>query len=466
MSTPGLRTEDDLGAVFARYVIATNYRDLPPDAVRAAKQSTLDTLGVILGASGLQDAIPEVVDLMKEWGGIAESTVMGFGGKLPAPSAAFVNGAMAHGLDFDDHLPEGHHPSSSLVPALFAVAERLGGVSGEEFITAMAIGQDIFARLRKYVAWKQDWFMTPVIGAFAAAAACAKLLKLSESQVLSAFGIASMQSAGTMQLAYGTGGGLRGNYAGFAAKAGVFSAYLAQAGVTGTTAPFEGKAGFLEVYFDNDYNRDAMVADLGTRFEGSTIVYKLWPSCGASHGYIAASMQLLGAAGRGDEIEHIDVIGGDFAKRLSEPIEKRRRPASILDAKFSIPYTVALAVARGRVGLGDFAEESRTDPQVVAVADKISFVEDSRFDWSEELPPSAVRITLKSGEQLEAEVSHGQTPGSTERPLSWDDLVTKFVDCATYSIRPLRESELRRIVAEIRELETVADVSVIIESLG
>lgn len=465
MSVSDTDVDQELGQIFARYVVATSYEDLTESAVVAAKQSTLDTLGVILGGGGMMESMPAVVDLHRSWGGEPQSSVLGFGVKLPAPAAAFLNGAMAHGLDFDDHLPEGHHPSSSLVPALLALAESLGGVSGEDFITALAIGQDIFARLRKYVAWKQDWFMTPVVGAFAAAAACAKLLKLDERKVLSAFGIASMQSAGTMQLAYGTGGDLRGMYAGFSARAGVFSALMSQAGVTGTTTPFEGEAGFIEVYFNGEWDRAGMIAQLGTNFQGDTILYKLWPSCGVSHGFIDATLRILGGPGREDEIERIDVIGGDFAQRLSEPIEERRRPASVVDAKFSIPYTVALAVADGTVGVGDFSEERRHDARIGAVADKVSFVADSRYDWSDELPGSAVRVTFADGRVVEDETSHAATPGSTEHPLTWDELVSKFIDCASFAANPRAEAELRVISDRIRALESLDDVTSLAEAL-
>lgn len=434
--------------------------------MRAAKQSTLDTLGVILGASGLQDAVPGILRLMRDWGGKGESTVLGFGGKLPAHSAAFVNGAMAHGLDFDDHLPEGHHPSSALVPALLAVAERLGGVSGRDFIVALAVGQDIFARLRKYVVWKQDWFMTPVVGALATAAACGRLLGLSEREIVSALGIACMQSAGTMQVAYGTGGELRGTYAGFAAQTGVFAAHLAQAGLTATSAPLEGKAGFLEVYFGGEYDRAAMTADLGVRYEGATILFKLWPSCGISHGYIDAVLKLLGGPGRGDEIERIEVIGGDFAKQLSEPIEQRRRPPSGVDAKFSIPYTVALAVVRGTVGVGDFDETRRADPDVGAVADKIVFVEDEAFSWSSELPPAAVRVTLKTGEVLEGSTTHAETPGSTEHPLGWDALIEKFRDCALHAQNEVSAERLQYVIDAVGALDEVDDVTRVAEALA
>lgn len=460
------KDREELGHIFAQHVIETNYADLPQSAVRAAKQSILDTLGAMIGATGLSPVLSGVVDLEREQGGKAESTLLGFGGKLPATAAAFVNGSMAHALDFDDHLPEGHHPSSSLVPSLFAVAERLGGVSGKDFITAMALGQDIFTRLRKSVEWKQDWFMTPVIGGFAAAAACGKLLGLSKKQIVDAFGIATCQSAGTMQLAYGTGGDLRGMYAGFSAKAGVVSALLAQAGVTGTVEPFEGQAGFLEVYFDGQWDENAMLDGLGEDFQGDTIIYKLWPSCGLTHGYIATALNILGGPGREDEITSIEVFGGDFAQRLSEPLEKRRRPESVLDGKFSIPYTMALGIAHGTVGVGDFDEEHRRDPLIGKIADKITFTRDAKFDWSAELPASVVRVKFVNGEVVDGETTHDELPGSGSNPLTWEQLAAKFTDCAKFAISEIAPSSVQAVIDGARDLENLEDATELIRHLG
>jgi 2-methylcitrate dehydratase PrpD len=457
--------QEDLATVLGRHVAEATYRALPEEAIRAAKYSTLDTLGVMLGASGLMDVMPGVVELTQEWGGRPESTLFGFGGKLPAVSAAFVNGSMGHGLDYDDHLPEGHHPSVTVLPALLAVAERKGGVTGEDFITALAVGQDLFARLRKNVAWKQDWFLTPVVGTLASAAACAKLLGLDAKQVADAIGIACTQAASTMQTAYGTGGDLRGMYGGFAAKAAVLSALLAEKGVKATSAPLEGKAGFLPVYF-GEWDRDAMVAGLGTDFQGATILYKLWPSCGVTHAYIDTALRLIGGPGRTDQIEKIEVFGGDFAKQLSEPAEFRRRPPTSNDAKFSIPYTVALALLQGTVGVGDFSPERRADPLVYEVASKVVFIDDPKYNWGKELPAGAVRLVLEDGRELYSEARHDETPGAAHNPLNWSQLVTKFEDCTAHAVRPFEDTEIKQLVTTIDQLESVADVAVLTSQLG
>jgi len=165
-------TPSDVDVVdhFADHAAATTYDTLPPAAAKAAKMSIFDTLGVILAASGVEPAVRDVVDLVRETGGRPESTVLAFGDRVPALSAALANGAMAHCLDFDDQTPWGQHSASSIVPAAFAVAERRGGVTGKDMIAAVAAGQDIFARLRRNVGWRKDWNLSTVLGVFAGAA--------------------------------------------------------------------------------------------------------------------------------------------------------------------------------------------------------------------------------------------------------------------------------------------------------
>src|SRR5918997_4302753 len=168
----------DLVHVFASHAAELAYDQISDDAQWAAKKSILDTLGVILAASGMEPAVRAVINIVKESGGKPECTILGFGGRAPAMMAALSNGALAHCLDYDDQTPWGQHASSSIVPAVFAVAERQGGVSGQDMIAAVAAGQDIFARLRCNVGWKKDWTLSTVLGVFAGAAAASRVMRL------------------------------------------------------------------------------------------------------------------------------------------------------------------------------------------------------------------------------------------------------------------------------------------------
>src|SRR5438477_11529505 len=138
---------DDAGVtrVMAQHAASLAFDALPGSLVDLSKQIVLDTLGVAIGASGLAPEARIVADYAEALGGHPESTVFGFGFKAPAPWAAFVNGSLGHMLDYDD-VGAGGHVGIATVPVAFAVAEKLGGVSGRDLITAIAAGTDLHTR--------------------------------------------------------------------------------------------------------------------------------------------------------------------------------------------------------------------------------------------------------------------------------------------------------------------------------
>lgn len=450
--------QQDLSHDFADFICNAKYEDLSPEAIEGAKKSILDTVGVILAASGVEPAVHAVHALVQEAGGAPQSTLMGFGGKAPAVWAAFHNGALAHCLDFDDHAPEGHHPSSSIVPAALALAERAGGVSGRDLITAVAVGQDMFLRMRRSVASRLDWHLTTVIGVFSATAAAAHILKLNRAQTISAIGIAGMQCCGTLELAYGVGSDLRGMYAGFTTKGAVLAAMMAEKGIRGVQSMFEGKAGLFKVYFGGQYDRTSMLKDLGKVFSGGEVLYKPWPSCGASHGFIHATMELMQEHGlTAADIQSIRVHVGDFQKQLCEPIEGRRRPATPADAKFSIPYCIAVAASKGRVKLSDFFGDALHDPAVGAMADKIEAQLDENFDWKGMLPKGRLEVTTTDGRTLTRVGDN--VPGDVECPMSWDYLCEKFSESAALAAKAPSQAKIAKAYQLVRDLDAAADAT-------
>lgn len=455
----------DLSHDFAQFISSARYEDLPPEAIEGAKKSILDTVGVILAATGVEPAVKGVYELVQEAGGTPQSTLMGFGGKAPALWAAFHNGALAHCLDFDDHAPEGHHPSSSIVPAVLALAEREGGVCGKDLITAVAVGQDMFLRMRRAVASRLDWHITTVIGVFSAAAAAAHVLRLNREQCISAIGIAGMQSCGTLELAYGVGSDLRGMYAGFSTKGAVLAAMMAQKGIRGVQSMFEGKAGLFPVYFNGSYDRDGMLKDLGKVFSGGDVLYKPWPSCGASHGFIHATLELMKEHGlKADDIASIKVHVGDFQKQLCEPIAGRRRPATPADAKFSIPYCIAVAASKGAVKLSDFFGDALHDPAVGAMADKIEAVLDENFDWNGMLPKGRLEVTTRGG-QIYSRVGEN-VPGDVECPMNWDYLYEKFRESAALAANQPSAEQIAAAYALVRDLDKAPDATALLRIMG
>ena len=448
----------DICHAFAEAVAGTRFESIPPAAVDAAKKSILDTIGVTLAASGMEPAVRSVVDLVREGGGKPECSVLGFGGRFPAPMAALANGAMAHCLDFDDQTPWGAHAGSSIVPAVFAVAERIGGVSGQRMIAAVAAGQDLFVRLRCNVGWRKDWNLSTSVGVFSAAAAASYVLGLDARQTAHALGIASMQSGGTMELIFGTGSDLRGMYAGFTAQGAVLGALLAERGITGIDTLFEGRAGIFNTYYGGKYDRAKMLENLGTDYLGASMLYKAWPAVGNVHTYLHATIGLMKEHRlTADDIEQVRVSVGDFQKIMSTPLEERRAPATLVDAKFSLPFCVALVLARGQMKVSDFSAAALKDPEVLAAARKVVPVEDSSFDWNTKLPDGRVEIVTRDGRSL---VRIGNNvPGSAEAPMTWDDIAEKFRDCASVAASPIAADRIERAQQIARSLENAADAT-------
>ena len=451
----------DISNAFADLVADARYEDLSAGAIDAAKKSILDTLGVILAASGVEPRVRALVNLVQETGGCPESSVLGFGGRVPAAQAAFANGAMAHCLDFDDRTPWGAHADSSAVPAAFALAERMGGISGQQMILAIALGQDMFIRLRCNVGWRQDWNLSPVVGVFSATMAASRILGLSREQTAHALGIASMQSCGTMETIFAVGSDLRGMYAGFTAKGAVTAAMLAERGITGINSLFEGKAGIFNTYFGGKYEREKILNNLGSDYTGATMLYKPWPAVGIAHTYIHATIELMKEHQlSASDIEEIRVWVGAFQQRMCQPLEERRAPATPVDAKFSLPFCVALAASRGRIGISDFTAAALKDPQVLALARKVVPVEDSSFDWTTKSPEGRVAIVTRDGRTFERVGNN--VPGSPEAPITWHGIAEKFGDCASVAAMPLSADKIRTAQEMANKLETLDDATALI----
>ena len=455
----------DLVHLFADHAAGLRYDDLTTQARETAKQSILDTLGVILAASGMEPAAQGVARIVRDSGGRPECTVLGFGGKAPALMAALVNGALAHCLDYDDQTPWGQHCASSIVPAVFAIAERRGGVSGREMIAAVAAGQDIFARLRCNVGWKKDWNLSTVLAVYAATASAGRVAGLSAAQISAAMGIASMQSGGIMEMVAGRGSVLRGLYAGFSAKGAVLAVLMAEQGLSGIDRLFEGTYGVLNSYFGGQYDRAAMVRDLGTKFLGSCTLFKRWPCVGTAHSHMKAAIDIVTENDLApQDIVEIRLQVGDYHDLMCQPLTERIAPATLADAKFSLPFLVAVATVRRGMSVTDFTQSGLRDPEILATARKISLVSDPALDWKLELPLGRVEIVTQSGLHWLRE-GRG-VPGNADNPLTWGQIRAKFRECAAVSAQPLTAEKLLRAQDMAQHLETLDDAADLIRMLA
>ena len=256
-----------LSAALAEHVSGARFEQLSPATVRATCRAVLDAIGVMQAASGLAPEVRPFIDLARAQQGIAESSVLGTGWRVPAACAALANGAMAHALDYEDAFDAAPvHPNAALIPAVLALAQSRAPVSGRALITAVAVGCDFTCRLGLSLRRPLEeggWYPPPILGAFGAVAGAASLLRLSPQQVRDAWSLVLLQNSCPGEIKYSAQSEVRAVREAFPAQAAVTSALLAEAGVRGFDEPFEGQAGFFRLFADGRYEPAQLLETLG-----------------------------------------------------------------------------------------------------------------------------------------------------------------------------------------------------------
>lgn len=447
-----------LSETICRHIAETPFEALPAQCMEMTARALLDGTGVIRAASGMsEDAQPFLSLATLQPAGPAR--VLGTSLSIGAEAAAFANGAMAHALDFEDAFDAApSHPNASMIPAALALAQEIGS-SGRELLTALAIGCDLVCRLGLSLRRPMEaggWYPPPIIGAYGAAAACARLLGLDWKQVRSALSLTLCQATMPGAIKHNRDTNIRAVREAFPAQAAITSARLAAGGVVGFDAPFEGRDGFFDLYAGGEFDPAVLLAQLGTRFFGQDLSFKAWPSCRGTHVYIELADRLIHKRGlKTDDIAVIRAGIDDVTRMLIEPIERKRAPAVAIDAKFSIPFTLALSAVRGRVTLDDFDPSALGDPGVLAMATLVEGLEGEIGEW----PAGSggrLEVVLHSGEILSETLD---VPlGAPSRSLSRDQLVDKFVNCAARAREPLGDGAARSLAEHILAIEAAPDV--------
>lgn len=460
---------DDASLALSRFASGLSLAVLPEPVVSVLKRQVLDTLGVMLAASGIGEGCPEVLALVARQGGAPEASVLGIAGRVPVTAAAFANGALAHALDFDDLYDPGiAHVAAATVPAALAAAEASAvPVSGADFLAALAAGGEVICRLSR-AAMADDGAVptklaSQVFGYFGAAAAAGRVLRLTPERMHSALGLALMQAAGTMEIVHATGSVGKCVYEAFSNQGGVQSALLADLGLPAAAASLEGEAGLFRAHFDGRYVRGALVDGLGERFLLADVSFKPWPASKVTHPFVQAGLELAAReAVRADAVEAIVVHVGPWGRAFCEPLAERARPHSSSTAKNSIPFTLAKALAHGRLTLADFTAAGLDDPAAHAIADRVR--------------PRFV-AALASAAGTEAGVVEIRTAGGVRsarvdlalghpsRPLDLDAIAAKFRDCATYARVCPPASALDGCVDLVARLPSVPDVRALLSPL-
>jgi aconitate decarboxylase len=439
-----------LSEVFASHVAAARFEDLHADAVAQAKIFILDTFGVGIAGSSAPGAA-EIMAAAQGWGEGGEAAVWGRRARLPAAQAALVNGFQVHCQEFDC-LSEAAvlHPMAAVLSAAMAYAERRGGVSGRDFLLAVALGVDVACYLGIAGTTALKFFRPATAGGFGAAAAVGRLAGLNAAQLAHAFGLQLAQTSGTMQ-AHVEASPVLPLQVGFNARAGLQSCDLAATGLLAPRRSLDGPYGYLSL-METAYDLAPVRAGLGRRWMIAELSHKPYPAGRATHGGIEALIALRAQTPFGpDEVEEVVVSGPPVLSALTgRPDIPEPSPAY---ARLCIGYVVAKVMLHGYIGLEHYrGAAALNDPATHALAARVRTQIIGNDPLA--LAPQHVSVRLTSGRVLQW---HCETMlASPSRRLTRAEHLAKFTGCWLFAQTPLGPGA--RLVELIEGLEDVTDV--------
>jgi 2-methylcitrate dehydratase PrpD len=428
---------------------ALEYDDLPEPAREVARQCVLDYLGVAVAGAG-DPLVAVLIEEMAEAGGTAQAGLIGHPERLPALSAALVNGAAAHALDYDDvNLALPGHPSVAILPALLALAE-LQGSSGRAVIAAFAAGYETMCRIGMALQpghYELGFHATGTVGAFGAAAACARLLELDGETTARALGIAGTQAAG-LKSQFGTM--CKPFHAGKAAQNGLLAARLAQRGFSSRTDLVECVQGFALTH-GPDFSPEAALAEPKKGFYLLSNLFKYHAACYMTHAPIECARQLRAEHGLTPDM----IIGATLRlDRGCDRICNIRDPLDGLQSKFSLRQTVAMTLAGlDTAGLDNYSEANARDLALVQLRGRIT------IDFQEGWPQTVSELDLVLADGRRVSARHDSGIPAADIAEQGRRLANKFDALVEPLLGGARARELRQMAVGLDRLADCAELT-------
>ncbi|HSV83814.1 MAG TPA: MmgE/PrpD family protein [Ramlibacter sp.] len=426
----------DFAEIYSKFSSILQPSDIPASVLAAARLNVYDTLACSI-AGFRAPGVQEVLDLVRDWGGKPEADVLWADLRVPAPQAAWINGIMAHACDYDDtHDKAILHGGISVVPAAVAAAQIAGHkVSGKEFYAAVVSGLELICRIgvaTRIGLIEAGFIYSALFSYFAATAAAARVLRLSPEETLNAIGIAYTQASGTHQVTR-DGALTKRMQPGFGARAALTSVAMARKGIRGAQNIFEGIDGLGRTYLQSALDSEVLREGLGQRWHMEDLAYKPYPCCRMNHCPIDAALQVRAQPGFDwTQVTEIRAyINSQGNQACGVPLEIRRAPKTVVQAQFSIPYTVATALVTGGVSLSDFTPEAFARPDILKLAALVTPIVDDEFERTMGRNVTPARIeAVAAGKVYTAQVL--QAKGGIDVPMSADDLRRKLEDCLAF----------------------------------
>jgi 2-methylcitrate dehydratase PrpD len=448
----------------AANVLATRFENFDKATLEATKYRIIDTLGCLIGGS-TDVGNPALVDLFRNEGGKEEATILIHGGRVPVANAAFINCIMARSFDFEPVSPlvDGFscpgHISGTTIPAALTLAEAVNA-SGREMITALLVGDDMASRILagSGFGFTLGWDGVGTVNTFGVTATAGRLSGLDSLQLRNAFGIALNQLGTTFQTIWDGTTAFKLPQ-GLAARAGVFSAQLAQAGWTGPEDALLSKFGYYKMFTEGCQRPEALTKDLGKRYYYDGTI-KPYSCCRIPHAAIQASLDLINKHGiKADDVAsvNLDLAQGGIDHICGHPFKIGPFPHG--NAAFSYEYTVATAFLFGGVRPEHFTEKAIRSPQVADFIKKIRLTPAQDVDFEK----ARVTVTLKDGRKLTETVNNVKGDPLTN-PMTHEDIIAKFWTNVDFSGKITR-NKAEELLDKLLNLEKLYSVRELIPLL-
>jgi 2-methylcitrate dehydratase PrpD len=441
-----------LSRTIAEFVQDVDYAALPQRLRDFARFHILDVVGTALAATKFDFAQRALNGLAALADGGSVS-VLGMGATLPLKDAVIMNGILAHGLDYDDTHPGGPvHPSSSAFPCALGLAEFLDR-SGTDLLTAYLIAVEFSTRFgiaTNGALLKSGYHTTGVAGHMGCALGAGHLLRLTAEQLVYAQGLAG-STASALAEHRADGAWNKRFHPGWAGAGAITAASLARSGFIGTRKIYEGQDGLFRSHAGSHLAAvipDALIDGLGSTWRAEEVAVKPYPVCHMLHACIDSVLSLKRQHDfKVDDIAEVRaLLHPAVFHSVCENPALRRKPASDYIAKFSVYYTLAAALVRGRCGFAELESEALNDPAILALATRVTYDADPESLYPEYFSGGAV-ITLKNGKTVKHVDKINR--GAGERALSGDEISAKFLENAELVTTPARARELRDFVIDI-----------------
>ena len=444
----------------ARHIVQTGFQHLSPEVVWEAKRRIADVIGA--GLSGSTTPIgARMKDFATKNAKSGKALIWGMGSHCSPAYAALVNGTMAFHLELDDvHRTSHTHPGVTTIPAAIALAEEYG-LRGKDLLVSVVLGYDAQIRVGLAVSpsiYVDRTYLAPgTLGVFGAAAVAAKLLGLDEKATAGALGTASYVGPLAPFESFRLGAPAKDTIMGWANFSGLYAAELAAHGFGGPDTALEGDYGFCKTVAQR-YDMNRLYHELGRTFEILHTGIKPYACCRQHHTAIDAVLELKELYGlTPDQVKHVRHRTFVVGSRGTD-----KRPLSIPAAKYSAPYTIAIALTFGQNQREQYAMDLIQDPSILALAARVDVEADMELEaLYDEKWPSVVEITTNDGRVLTAR--RDLPKGEPEHAISDQELKEKFLSLATDSVSAARAEDIWSAIFKLDEMDDISGLTSLLQ---